>query len=278
MRLKRNQFFLNIICPSLGNFSLFCLIVSEKAAPQEPFFKLNFSENGGRVKERKNMGNKKTALKAISVLINSRNIILNNLREIIKNGSFNYRTFGVSIEPFISDIIIKIFKKNNLIKNKKDYKLAPDKNYFPDFELKTTPLLAIEYKSGNEIKLDKGKWVVCKNSNNDMGTLNTWPTKIKKFGSENIYYVFVIYKLNNVTKKITDVQIAPFYKFIGLNKAGLLSYREKDGNLRPKDFFGKPPIISFEQFNKLFKKTIIYRSKRIIKKHRLILKSVQSEE
>ncbi len=99
------------------------------------------------------MENKKTILKAISVLVDSRNIILNHLREIIKNGSFNYRTLGVSIEPYISDILIKIFKKNNFIKNRRDYKLAPDKNYFPDFELKTTPPLAIEYKSGNEIKL-----------------------------------------------------------------------------------------------------------------------------
>jgi hypothetical protein len=195
----------------------------------------------------------------------------------MSKSSFNYRTFGVDIESYISDILIKIFKKNNFIKNKRDYKLAPDKNYFPDFELKTTPSLAIEYKSGNEIKLEKGKWVICKNSNNDMGTLNTWLTKIKKFGSENIYYVFVIYKLNNITKEITDIQIAPFYKFIGLNRAGLLSYREKDGNLRPKDFFEKSPINSFEQFNKLFKKTIIYRSKRIIKKHRLILKSLRSK-
>jgi len=224
------------------------------------------------------MENKKTILKAISVLVNSKNIILNQLREVIKNGSFSYRTFGVSIEPYISDIIIKIFKRNNLIKNKRGYKLAPDKNYFPDFELKTTPSLAIEYKSGNEIKLDRGKWVLCKNSNNDMGTLNTWLTKIKKFGSENIYYVFVIYKFNSVTKEITDIQIAPFYKFIGLNKAGLLSYREKDGNLRPKDFFEKSPITSFEQFNKLFEKTIIYRSKRIIKKHSLILKSLRSKK
>ena len=138
--------------------------------------------------------------------------------------------------------------------------------------------MAIEYKSGNEIKLEKGKWTSCKNSNNDMGTLNNWLSKIKKFGNENIYYVFVIYKFNNVTKEITDVQIAPFYKFIGLNKVGLLSYREKDGNLRPKDLFGESQITSFEQFNRLFKKTIVYRSKRIIKKHRLILKSLRSKE
>lgn len=218
------------------------------------------------------MKNSKTK-NAIKVLVSSKKVILSRLRQVVKTGSFNYRTFGTAIEEYISDILIEIFKKADFVENDKDYILAPNKNYFPDFQLKTSPILAIEYKSGNEIKLEKGKWTSCKNSNNDMGTLNTWLSKIKKFGSENIYYVFVIYKFNNATKEITDIQIAPFYKFIGLNKVGLLSYREKDGNLRPKDLFEKSQITSFEQFNKLFEKTIIYRSKRIIKKHRLILKS-----
>jgi len=223
------------------------------------------------------MKNSKTK-NAIKILVGSKKIILSRLRQVVKTGSFNYRTFGAAIEEYISDILIEIFKKADFVENDKDYILAPNKNYFPDFQLKTSPILAIEYKSGNEIKLEKGKWTSCKNSNNDMGTLNTWLSKIKKFGDENIYYVFVIYKFNNATKEITDIQIAPFYKFIGLNKVALLSYREKDGNLRPKDLFGKSQITSFEQFNKLFKKTIVYRSKRIIKKHRLILKSLRSKE
>jgi len=223
------------------------------------------------------MKNSKTK-NAVRVLVDSEKIILSKLRQVVKTGSFNYRTFGTAIEEYISDILIEIFKKADFVENDKDYVLAPNKNYFPDFQLKTSPILAIEYKSGNEIKLEKGKWVPCKNSNNDMGTLNTWFSKLKKFGSENIYYIFVIYKFNNVTKEITDIQIAPFYKFIGLNKVGLLSYREKDGNLWPKDLFEKSPITSFEQFNKLFEKTIIYRSKRIIKKHRLILKSFRSKK
>jgi len=224
------------------------------------------------------MNNKKTAVKAVKVLINSKNIILDHLKQVVKSRPFNYRTFGVDIESYISDILIKIFAENSLIKTKKDYILAPDKNYFPDFELKTSPSLAIEYKSGNKSKLSKGKWVDCKNSNNDMGTLNTWPQKIAKFGRENIYYIFVVYRFNNRIKKIIDVQIAPFYKFIGLNKEGLLKYREKDGNLRPRDFDEKSPIESFKQFKKLFEKTVIYRSKRIIKKHQAILESLQIKE
>jgi hypothetical protein len=74
------------------------------------------------------------------------------------------------------------------------------------------------------------------------------------------------------------VQIAPFYKFLGLNKDGLLKYREKDGNLRPKNFDEISPVKSFDQFKKLFKKTVIYRSRRIIKKHQTILKSLGFKE
>ena len=217
-------------------------------------------------------------LRQIDILIGSRKVIFGHLKEIIKNKFFNYRTFGVDIEPHISSVLIEIFKKRNFIKSEKDYILAPDKNYFPDFELKFSRPLAIEYKSGNKTKLSKGKWVVCKNSNNDMGTLNTWLQKIKKYGDENIYYIFVVYKIDDKSKNIIDVQIAPFYKFLGLNKDGLLKYREKDGNLRPKDFNEISPIKSFDQFKKLFKKTVVYRSRRIIKKHRTILKSLGFSE
>ncbi len=213
--------------------------------------------------------------KQIIFLIKSKKNILDYLKKVIKDNSFNYRTFGVDIEPHISSVLIEIFSKKGFIKSDKDYILAPDKNYFPDFELKIPPPLAVEYKSGNRVKLSKGKWITSENSNNDMGTLNMWLKKIKKFGEENIYYIFVIYKINNKNKEILDVQIAPFYKFIGLNKKGLLRYREKDGNLRPKDFNVSSPIKSFEQFEKLFNKTIVYRSKRIIKKHQVILRSLR---
>jgi len=213
----------------------------------------------------------------INLLTASNEAVLSYLKKVIREHNFNYKTFGVDIEPYISSILIDIFSRNGFIKSKKDYKLAPDKNYFPDFELKSSVSLAIEYKSGNKIKFFSGKWIACKNSNNDMGTLNTWLKKIDKFGKDNIYYIFVIYKFDSKNKEILEVQIAPFYKFIGKNKAGLLSYREKDGNLRPKDFDQMPFFKSFKDFNKLFKKTVIYRSKRIIKKHKEILKSLSSK-
>ena len=216
--------------------------------------------------------------KQIDALVGSKKVIFDHLKKIIKNNSFNYRTFGVDIEPHVSSVLVEIFKKKKLIKSEKDYIIAPDKNYFPDFELRVFRPLAIEYKSGNKVKLLKGKWIKCSNSNNDMGTLNTWLNKIKKYGNENIYYIFIVYKIDDKSKGVVDVQIAPFYKFLGLNSDGLLKYREKDGNLRPKDFDEVSPIKSFDQFKKLFKKTVVYRSRRIIRKHQTILKSMGFKE
>ncbi|MEK7665125.1 MAG: hypothetical protein AAB361_03215 [Patescibacteria group bacterium] len=71
--------------------------------------------------------------KQVNILIGSKKIISSCLKRVIKNNSFNYRTFGVDIEPHISSILVEIFKKKGLIKSEKDYVLAPDKNYFSRF-------------------------------------------------------------------------------------------------------------------------------------------------
>jgi len=217
----------------------------------------------------------KNGTAAIKVLISSRKKILDDLKRVVGAGDFNYRTFGTAIEEYLTDIIVDIFKKTDFIKNDRDYAIAPHKNYFPDFELKTAPPIAIEFKSGNRSQNRQGKWVAVKNSENDMGTLNEWPNRIRKFDGRNIYYIFVIYNFNEKTKEVQNIEVAPFYNFLGLNKAKLLKYREKDGNLRPKDFDIDPPIKTLEQFEQLFRKTIVYRSKRIIKKHRKIIKEAQ---
>lgn len=218
--------------------------------------------------------NTQKSKEAINYLKSSENSILNYLKKIVGNKDFNYRTFGTAIEEHLTNVIVKILTDAGFIKNDTDYVVAPNKNYFPDFELRTTPPLAIEFKSGNRSQQRKGKWVTVKNSENDMGTLNEWPRKIEKFGGDNIYYIFVIYNFNEKTKEVLSVHIAPFYQFIGLNKEGVLKYREKDGNLRPKDFDIEPPIKTLKQFEGLLSKTIVYRSKRIIKRHRLIIKKV----
>ncbi len=210
--------------------------------------------------------------RAIIYLKSSEGKILSYLNKVVASKDFSYRTFGTAIEEHLTDAIVKVLAEGGFIKNKKDYFVSPHKNYFPDFELKTKPSLAIEFKTGNLYQFRKNKWVVVKNSENDMGTLNEWLGKIDKFGGENIYYIFVTYSFNSTKdKKVISVEIAPFYYFLGINKGKVLKYREKDGNLRPKNFGIIPPVKNLEQFKDLLVKTIIYRSKRIIKKHKSII-------
>lgn len=203
-------------------------------------------------------------------LLRSRKVIFTKLSGIIQTykDTLDYTTFGKEIEKHVTKILVAIFTDNRCIQFEKDYKIAKDKNEFPDFLLlSVNPILAIEIKSGNRSKLKKGKWVPCNNSENDMGTFNKWPEKLARFDGNNIIYIFIEYNFNSSDKKLVDIKIAPFYKFIGLTKAGFLKYREKDGNLRPKDFDQAATIDSLEEFNALIPKTIIYRSARIIKKH-----------
>lgn len=204
---------------------------------------------------------------AIRILLSASNRLYGELNRIMKANKFNYRTFGTEIENYVSAELIKIFTEAGICKSESDYHIAKDKNEFPDFTLKSKQNLAIEVKSGNHFKLLNGKWIRVKNSNNDMGTLNKWPEKLKKFGGGNIYYIFIEYSLTDKLNEINKVKISPFYHFLGINSDGYLRYREKDGNLRPKDFNVDPPIISLKQFMSLLPQTNIYRSKRIAQKH-----------
>lgn len=210
----------------------------------------------------------------IKTLLSSKDRLLKHTKKIIIDHDFDYKTFGTAIEDYLLAEVINILMEKKIIKTESDYHRAENKNEFPDLKILKPKLLALEVKSGNHSRKKGGKWVICKNSNNDMGTLNSWDKKIKEFGGENIFYIFVEYNFNT-TKKILDIKIAPFYSFLAFNKDGLLRYREKDGNLRPKDFDKLSPIKSYEDFEKLFSKTVIYRSGRIIRKH---LKYIPAEE
>jgi len=204
----------------------------------------------------------------IKILLSSRETLLDYLNKVITDESFTYINFGTAVEPYIKEKLIEIFQQVGIIKSDKDYNLAKDKNDFPDFTLLSSEFpIAIEIKAGNHSQKKDGKWRTCKNSENDMGTFNSWSDKLNKFGGDFIYYLFIEYDFNDQYKKIVDVKIAPFYKFLGLTSNGLLKYREKDGNLRPKDFRANSPITSLRVFEALLPKTAIYRSKKIITKH-----------
>jgi hypothetical protein len=195
-----------------------------------------------------------------------------HLDQEVRGGGFEYRTFGVDVEaPLIAKLVARL-KDARLVLSEADYHPAANKNEFPDLTIYSSPKLAIEVKSGNRSQKDNdGEWVECTNSQNDLGTLLGWPDKVAEFGGENIYFMFVEYRFTDTEKAVVAVKFDHFYTFVGLNKAGVLSYREKDGNLRPKDFDAKPLVESYTRFDSLFRATCEYRSKRIIGKHLALL-------
>ncbi|WP_434580462.1 hypothetical protein MLC52_10925 [Sulfurimonas sp. NW15] len=182
--------------------------------------------------------------------------ILNDIKNVPSQNSFDYTTFGKEIEVFITDSMSNYFTKIGISK----FKIAPDKNYFPDFEL-IDDKIALEIKAGRNNA----------NPENDMGTLNSWTKKLNKF-NDNIYYVFVKYGCDDddTVNKIDDVFIDKVYKFIGENRAGTLKYREKDGNLRPKsweDFeSGTSYVHNITEFKTKLNSTNLYRAYRIAAK------------
>jgi hypothetical protein len=216
--------------------------------------------------------------KIIKTIISSKKRILLHLQKVVETHDFDYKTFGTAIEDFVLDEIIKILTEGKIISSKNDFKRADNKNEFPDLRIIKPCLLALEVKSGNHSRKKGGQWITCKNSNNDMGTLNTWANKIKELGGENIYYIFIEYDFNDSTRKILDINIRPFYEFLTYNESRILRYREKDGNLRPKDFDSPPKIVSAKEFEGLLLKTRWYRSSRIIKKHIKSLPEKQLDE
>ena len=68
-----------------------------------------------------------------------------HLSNIITTEQFNYKTFGVDVEPYIAEALTIFFE--SLHYNRTNMKTAKDKNEFPDFNLLDT--YAIEFKSGN---------------------------------------------------------------------------------------------------------------------------------
>jgi len=213
--------------------------------------------------------------KIIHSIVSSKERIILHLQKTIRTHDFDYKTFGTAIEDFVLNEVIDILKEEKIILGKDDFKRAENKNEFPDLRIIKPCLLALEVKSGNHSRKKGGQWIACKNSNNDMGTLNMWTKKIKEFGGENIYYIFIEYNFNDSVKEILDVKVKPFYEFLIYSESRILRYREKDGNLRPKDFDSQPKIISAKEFEGLLLKTRWYRSSRIIKKH---IKSLPEEQ
>ena len=80
-------------------------------------------------------------------------------------------------------------------------------------------------------------------------------------------FLLVEYSITDTLHEFNKVTIEHFYKFLDKNRNNLIKYRKKDGNLRPKKFDAKSKFNSYEDFEKLFLPTLIFRAKAIIKQH-----------
>lgn len=190
--------------------------------------------------------------------------IASSISDAMTKRTFSYEIFGKEIEPCALESVKSVFRANG----HNNFSEAKDKNEFPDLTIMLEDgNLAVDIKTGNHFKKEKGHWVKCQNSNNDLGTIRSWPKKLEKFGGENIFFVFVEYSITDKTHVLNTVKIAPFYMFLDLNKKGLLKYRKKDGNLRPKNFDSPAVITSYAIFGTLFRKTEVERAKSIIEEH-----------
>ncbi|HPD38415.1 MAG TPA: hypothetical protein PK411_08750 [Mesotoga infera] len=185
------------------------------------------------------------------------------LRSYLDNQeAINYRLFGVSCEtPIVTrvkEILDTSFCGIECIP-------AKDKNEFPDITIVIGgKKIALEIKSGCKSK--DGSEIV--NSNNDLGTIRSWSEKLSSF--DQILYLYVIYsRKSKRVSSIESVIINEFYKFIGINRAGVLKYRKKDGNLRPANFseFQNPVICTLKEFEELLELTNIYRSFDLVIEH-----------
>lgn len=191
-----------------------------------------------------------------------------NLPQKIQDGGYSkYEIFGKEAETPISDTLEEYFHHNDI-----NYfsSRASNKNDFPDLEVEIYGVkYALEYKVGICKMKNKDK----KTAGNDMGTINAYPEKIEKY-NDNIYCVFVKYSVkHDNTIKVEDIYFDKIYTFIGKGTGfpNQLQYREKDGNLRPKNWADMTNEIThfhtLLEFKSALEATAQYRSERIIKKH-----------
>lgn len=180
--------------------------------------------------------------------------LLNEKIAVLKESQdLNSTTFGNVIEPSAAEAIVELCKLKS-----EEFFLAPTKNYFPDFTLlpggESNGAVAIDFKAFRGVN-KKGKQ--CNTPENDLGTFRSMPEHIEKFGSENMYLLFMEY---NPDFTIENIHFDKLYKFCHLRENGYLKYRLKDGNLRPGDFVrtGKPTVSSGDEFVFELLKTMPY--------------------
>lgn len=187
-------------------------------------------------------------------------------QKIADAGYSNYEIFGKEVEGSISDTIEEYLTLNGITFIPRR---AKNKNTFPDLEVEINGTkYALEHKAG--IHSNKGD--IDDTAANDMGTINAYPKKIRNY-NDNMFCTFVKYSvLDDDTIDIEDIFFDKIYTFIGKRADGdYLSYREKDGNLRPKKWEDMSNGITYfatlDEFRDALNTTALYRSERIAIKH-----------
>lgn len=188
-------------------------------------------------------------------------------KKIIDGGYNSYEILGKEAEIPISDTIEEYLQ---LLGISYISKRAKTKNDFPDLEIEVNGTkYALEHKAG----VCNIKGVIKNSAANDMGTINAYPNKIKKYG-DNIYCTFVKYVvLDDDTINIENIYFDKIYTFIGRGTgfSTQLQYREKDGNLRPKNWSDMDNNVIYFENLEAFKNSLIettkFRSERIAIKH-----------
>ena len=149
--------------------------------------------------------------------------------------NINYETFGKDVEsPLIQELIKRLGEKGF-----KEFIIAPDKNAFPDLEI-TDPhgtRYAIDIKSVNHSKREKGKWGKQGSPGNDLGSFDKLKEVHTTYDPENVFFAFVHYNYNDrCPGEVLNIELDNHYAFFGKNKDGFIKYRLGDGKVRPKTF------------------------------------------
>jgi hypothetical protein len=188
----------------------------------------------------------------------------------IKNDKYNYETFGKTFELFLINDLHSNFSHTKI----SDF--AKNKNEYPDIKIPEYDM-AIDIKCGNSFVKCKNLFQPSCNSHNDYGTISSWlTTKLRSF--KHHYIIFIQYTINDNDKYINNIYFNPVYYYVG-RRNDTLSYREKDGNLRPKSFqhFHQPCCNDIDEFETLLVKTNIVRNKTIALKKIKAVVSVISD-
>jgi hypothetical protein len=207
----------------------------------------------------------------------------NDINSQIKEEKIGYRSSGVLIENLATDALRRYFKENYSAV----FSVAKDKNDFPDCRVKIK-----EGDNEENLFFEIKSAISTKNPANDLGTLGSfWKDHlVKKVGLDNIKNLFLAFlqystDKSGVAKNIEQVYIAHYFKFIGTTKDSFLSYHEKDGNMRPKSWDDinklKVPLLNNEELENFlvqYYTTVLYRSSRIIKKHKNIVQTFRKQE